>query len=297
MTIPITTLAIPVYNGERYIGALLDSVRVQDDDRLEIVITDNASTDATMDVVSTAAARDDRIRVFRATENAGAARNFNWAFDEARGEYFKWVAADDLIAPTFVSECRAALESDPGVVLAYPRAIDIGPDGETLQHWGDMQVAHGSSPSDRFGEILTDPKRGFPVFGLMRREQLARTSLIGSYTGSDLGLLAELAVIGRFHEVPGELFLHREHEERSTRAYTDMKERTLWFDTSKTAKWSHPYWAMYRGYAKALTRARMSPAEYAKCVRHLAIWGKQWHRYLGSELKTSAQQVVRRKDS
>ena len=106
---PTLTIGLPVYNGEAFLAESINSVLTQDYTDLELVITDNASTDGTAAICREYAARDPRVRYRRNATNLGIAGNFNAAFAEARGRYFKWHAADDLIGPGHLSLCVAEL--------------------------------------------------------------------------------------------------------------------------------------------------------------------------------------------
>src|SRR5688500_7627492 len=91
---PLLSIALPVYNGERYLRETLDSLLNQSFADYELVIVDNASTDATEAIAREYADGDGRITYHRNPENVGAARNFNAAFEMTSGRYFKWAAHD-----------------------------------------------------------------------------------------------------------------------------------------------------------------------------------------------------------
>jgi glycosyltransferase involved in cell wall biosynthesis len=122
---PRVSIGVPVYNGQKYIDATLDSLIAQTCSDLEIIVTDNCSTDATPQIVQSYAGRDPRVIYLRNVANLGPARNYNSSLAVARGEYFKWCSADDVCAPDFVEKCVAVLDADPAVVLAYPRTSII----------------------------------------------------------------------------------------------------------------------------------------------------------------------------
>lgn len=94
----ISTISIgmPVYNGAQYIREALNSLLAQTFTDFELIISDNASTDATQSVCEEYARRDPRIRYVRQSENRGALANFQFVLDQAQGEFFMWAAADDL---------------------------------------------------------------------------------------------------------------------------------------------------------------------------------------------------------
>ena len=194
------------------------------------------------------ASEDHRVRYFRSETNLGAAANFNRTVHLARAPFFCWAAADDLRSPLFAERCLAALAESPDAVLAYPQAVDIGPGGGVIKHWGPMPRAVDSDPVERFRDVLENERVAFSVFGVMRLDVLRSTQLIAPFAGSDWALLAELALLGRFIEIDEELFLHREHPDRSTRVYSHSRDRAEWFDTSKAGRTTYPYWSLAGAY-------------------------------------------------
>src|SRR4030066_62015 len=88
--IPTVSIGMPVYNGEPYIRAALESLLAQTFTDFELIISDNASTDATESICREYAARDSRIDYVRHEKNQGASANFQFVLDQARGEFFIW---------------------------------------------------------------------------------------------------------------------------------------------------------------------------------------------------------------
>ncbi|MCL4765096.1 MAG: glycosyltransferase family 2 protein [Hyphomicrobiaceae bacterium] len=229
---PRVSLALPVHNGADYIGHAIQSVLAQSYRGFELIVTDNASSDHTGLICRDYAARDDRIRYYRHERNLGAAVNFNRGFSLATGEYFKWCAHDDMISPNFLAACVRALDADAGAVLAHGRQQGIDENGREIA-WqsGDISDISGiDCPLQRFGLVFATQGFDAAVFGLIRRDALARTSLHRKYYGSDIALLAELALLGRFAKVEDAVFYNREHSQRSINA-TDKRARQLWHDT------------------------------------------------------------------
>lgn len=115
-SIPKVSVCIPVYNGERFIAETLQSALNQDFRDIEVVISDNASTDGTQRVVE--GFSDARIRYERSTHNVGAVGNFNRCLDLARGLYLKILCADDLLYPTCLTRQVAIFDGDPEQAIA-----------------------------------------------------------------------------------------------------------------------------------------------------------------------------------
>src|SRR5690348_9253149 len=127
------TVGLPVYNGARYLPSALEALVAQTYTDLDIVISDNCSTDETEEICRAFAAGDERIRYIRRAENRGAAWNFNSVATEGDSPYFKWAAADDVLAPTCVERCLEVLEAtDDRVVLVYPETKLIDENGTVI---------------------------------------------------------------------------------------------------------------------------------------------------------------------
>ena len=151
---PPVTIGLPVYNGQDHVRAAVESILAQTYTDLELLVCDNASTDATGDIIAELAAQDARIRYHRNPKNIGLIGNFNLAYRLSRSPYFKWAAVDDLCAPTLLEKCVAVLDADPGVVLCHSRTDIIGANGSVLYpHPHDGLRTDVPSASERFTHV------------------------------------------------------------------------------------------------------------------------------------------------
>lgn len=282
--LPRVTIGLPVFNGERYLVEAVHSLLAQDYADFQLLIADNGSTDATAELCRVLAAEDSRVSVHPSAVNRGAAWNFNRVVDLAAGEYFKWAAHDDLVRPAFLRRCVEVLDQRPDVSLVYTRAIDIDETGRVVGGHQLPAYAVDARPSRRLASVVLRPSPVFEAFGLTRRSQLLETSRLGSYTSSDRTLLAELALLGRFHEVPEVLFLRRQHPERSMRQYADAKARNEWFDPSWRGRRSAPRWRLLREYGAAVRRSPVPAAERVAALGTLSRWGLRHRRGLAREV-------------
>lgn len=254
---PQVSVGLPVYNGEEYVGTAIESILNQDLADLELIISDNASNDRTESVCRKYASEDPRVIYIRRPYNIGGARNFNFVVEMARSRYFKWMAHDDVCHPSFLSRCLDVLEETPSAVLAYPRPVDIDEDGKLIGPRDQgLPFGHGR-PYQRFRSTMTCSHAALPQFGVIRTATLRRTRLLGTYQGGDRPLLAELALHGRLVEVPEELFLHREHRDRSVYACRGETEMRKWWDPLSTNKYTKATWRRLGDY---VARIRRSPA-------------------------------------
>lgn len=232
---PTVSVGIPVYNGARYLACALDDVLAQSWRDFEVVVSDNASTDATPEILRRYAARDPRIRVLRQERNRGAAWNYNEVFRQSRGRYFRWAPADDGMAPEHLAACVAELEAHPGCVLVYPRTELIDARGRKIRDYADGLHLVQRWAWRRATAFVSRINLCNAVLGLYRSEVLARTGLIGSYVGSDAALLFETAWRGGIRELPEALLRRRVHDEASHEANPSPEARQRWLDPSQRA--------------------------------------------------------------
>src|SRR3990172_5433048 len=133
MNIPVVSIGLPVYNGENYIEKAINSILSQTFKDFELIISDNASTDNTMDICKILSAKDRRIRYYRNEINRGAAWNFNRVFQLARGKYFQWACHDDVWIPTLLERYVEVLDQMPKVVLCYTKTTYIDEHGMRIR--------------------------------------------------------------------------------------------------------------------------------------------------------------------
>lgn len=210
------SLGMPVYNGEKWLGAAVASLLGQSVEQLEVIISDNASTDGTRAVAEGMAAADRRIRYVRNPTNIGVLANYDRVFALSRAPYFKWASCSDLCLDGFFEKCLEVLERRPDVVLAYPRAIVIlaPPDGEEFaQEYDDDLNLTQERPSERFREYLNRERINNVMNGVIRSSALRETALNRPLPGSDISMVAELALRGKFVEIPDRLFVRRLNRE------------------------------------------------------------------------------------
>lgn len=268
---PQLTIALPVYNGARYLRETLESILSQTFTDFELIISDNASTDATPQILEEFAGRDDRIRVVRRTETVGAHFNYNDVLSLARGEYFKWAADDDLYEPEFLELCVKELDQHPEAVLAYTQTVDIdSQDAFIVDRPLNLDLSDGA-PSQRFSTYLAAPNACLPIFGVHRKSALAATDLLGHYAGGDGVLLAELTLHGTFREVPHPLFRHREHEGRSVNTLPHPRWRAQWFHPGRQGP--DPYhWKALLRYVRGVARAPIGWSDRIRASSLLFRW-------------------------
>jgi glycosyltransferase involved in cell wall biosynthesis len=136
-------IGLPVHNSERFLRDTLASVAAQDYPHLEVVISDDASTDGTLAICREYVTRDPRFRVVRHAERVGWIANYNSLLPHARGgDYFLWVPHDDLYDPAYVGTLVALLEARPDAVLAYSTTLGFDATGRVVTTWSGNEALH-----------------------------------------------------------------------------------------------------------------------------------------------------------
>jgi hypothetical protein len=220
--------------------------------------------------------------------NAGIVGNFNRCFELARATYFKWQAADDLVAPTFLEKCVTVLDADLSVVLAFARSLIIDEDDRVVRANDYDADADDPRPHVRFGRLINIDHRRHAaqeIYGVIRADALRRTPRYERCVRTDSILLARLALLGRFRAVEEPLFLNREHVERSVRLVPGHRARrrsrmSKWlgsgpvpppefWDPALSGRVVFPEWRILREYSRSLSMAALDPRERARC--HLTV--------------------------
>lgn len=114
------SIIIPTYNRAVYLEDAISSALAQDYKDLEVVISDNASTDNT-ELVAKAFSRDPRVKYFKNPENIGMVRNWHKAvFEYALGDWYLILSDDDILTnPKFISQAVKIIESSKDVTVVY----------------------------------------------------------------------------------------------------------------------------------------------------------------------------------
>jgi glycosyltransferase involved in cell wall biosynthesis len=269
---PLVSIGLPVFNGEMFLGAALDSLLSQSYPNLEIVISDNASTDATPGICERYAQRDSRIRYSRLPENIGGVPNHNLVFTQSRGSFFVWAAHDDVWAPEFVAACVTRLQQDPGAVLAHPKMGVIDESGHVKKLFEIQHTTESPRASERFREFTAMYSMLEAMSGIVRSEVLRRTRLFIRHPGNDRLLFAEVALHGRFVQVPAHLYFRRDHAQRAVNVHPRLRDRYSWVDPRLGHKRHFPHWAYLAGYTRAALTVPLPVRERLACARVLLGW-------------------------
>jgi len=209
----------------------------------------------------------------------------------ARGEYYKWSAHDDVIAPTYLQRCVATLDAaGESAILCFPRRRFLSNDGRKLvgaahetMLGASAEPAEGQSQlweridnfdSFTYRDLLDLQGSWFPMFAfaLMRASALKKTRLIDDFAAADLVMVFELRMLGGFLEVPEELYFQRLHPPTGWTMRKSDNEEASWYNPARRVGLLPPRARLYLEYFRSIGRAHIRPV--AKVMRFRDLCGK-----------------------
>jgi glycosyltransferase involved in cell wall biosynthesis len=207
----LVSIGLPVRNAGDRIADVVRSVLAQEHANLELLITDNASTDDTEEVCRELARSDSRIAYHRQSQNIGLLNNFVYAIDQAAGTYFRWIGDDDRLEPDFASRCLGVFEADPRLVLVTTGISYTGGDGATATAAYAGTGLDSDDPVERFDEMLHLLNQSYllidPLYAMVRRETVAAIPRRNMLREDEV-FATKLALAGPWAHIP-DVLAHR----------------------------------------------------------------------------------------
>ena len=217
MTAPVAraVFGLPAYNHASRLEETLESLLIQTDPRLRIIISDDGSTDETPDIVADYAKNDERIIYAPTPERLGYIGNARRCFKLARemfpeAEFFAWASDHDIWHPLFLERLMQAFDANPGAALACPRSFRMEADGLIAKSLVvDLNTMAIESERKRFVRTFHDISAGNMIYGLFRADALEKAGIMRWQLLPDRLLLCELALYGGMIEVKEHLWFRR----------------------------------------------------------------------------------------
>ncbi|MFZ1752155.1 MAG: glycosyltransferase family 2 protein [Caldilineaceae bacterium] len=196
---PRVSVGIPTYNRLPMLRRAVDSVLQESYPHIELIITDNASTDGTSAFCEEIARLDPRVRYLRHSANCGAHGNFISALQQATGVYFMWLGDDDWVDPGYIEQCIEILQSREDTVLVCGKAHYYQDENLVSEEMGISLLQE--SPLHRLRYYFQHVSRNGEYYGLMRRELLVNTAY-PTTLGGDWVVIGAMACRGKFVSLP-----------------------------------------------------------------------------------------------
>jgi glycosyltransferase involved in cell wall biosynthesis len=268
---PLVTFGMPLRNEERHLKSALDSILAQDHANIEVLISDNCSTDNTGEIAREYARKDRRVRYVPQAEPVAALDNFWVPLKLAQGEYFAWAAGHDLWHPSFASANLQALLADANAGLCYGRTALIAEDGHVVNpDYSEGIDTRRLGVVSRFNCAIWRPTYCSAIYGLWARSHLMRAHKPIRQYGWDKVVLAEMSCYSVFVELPQVLFSMRIDKlgESPRQKYDRLVAGTR---DQRAVRRVRPQSDKAIGYLKMLADLDIAPKRKALLVPSLAL--------------------------
>ncbi len=206
-SLPLVSIGMPIFNGlkKKYdfntdIHKSLGCILNQSYKNLEIIISDNCSTDETANVINEISKKDKRVKFYRQTKPLGAGENFSFVLSKAKGKYFKWNCHDDFISNNFIEKNLNFLEKNKNFVFSSsPTCYDFDyPNKKNVLSF-DLKkpIYNRIKEFHKHRSICLSM-----IYGLIRRENLINTTdFTKDFLGIDWIVILELLFQGNFKSI------------------------------------------------------------------------------------------------
>lgn len=170
----LVSVCIPVYNGGLFIRKTIQMVLEQDYDNMEVLVSDNASTDNTVEEIK--AIHDDRVRLLQNKTNLGMGGNWNSLLKQAAGDYVIIVCADDFLFPGAIREKASVLDNNPDVNIVSSASFVMNEKGKKIMKRRPFRGSRKFDGKAMQQELFV--KRNLfaePTNNMLRRSAMLRT--------------------------------------------------------------------------------------------------------------------------
>jgi glycosyltransferase involved in cell wall biosynthesis len=265
---PRVSVGMAVLNGGELFNGAIESILRQSYSDIEIVISDNASTDGTPERAKAYAVRDARVRYFRQKKTISALQNYRFVLENARGDYFFWAPHDDWWDERFIEHAVSALDRHPNAALVMGTAHYIGRDGRELRNDHPPYGLHIDGSYARIKSYLTRNITDMLYYGVFRRSALADADWIDS-TCPEKSIIMSALTKGPFIDEPAMQYFNR----LSEKTFEEVAEFNL------LPAYSLRYqWRTFRSIVTALWRG-VPTWDFLRLLPVLIV-AQKWHKQL-----------------
>jgi hypothetical protein len=213
--VPRVSVAMPVFNGGRFLAAAVESILKQSFSDFELIAIDDGSTDQSASLLAGFARSDGRIRVITQA-NAGIVASLNRALDLARGEYVARMDADDVALPSRFGLQVAFLDTHPDVAVVGSAITLIDEEGKVIR---DVDYLLAPTEVSKF-LIQAGCALAHPAVMMRKADVAAVGGYRGAYRhGEDYDLWLRISETRALANLPDRLLLYRQHPSKASARY------------------------------------------------------------------------------
>ncbi|MEH2192963.1 MAG: glycosyltransferase [Nostoc sp.] len=244
--LPLVSICIPTFNGESFILEAISSVISQTYPSIEIIFSDDDSSDQTLELIKLVLEKTTAIFTVIKHERYGLANNWNFCISQAKGKYIKFLFQDDVLEPNAIEEMVNLSEQDEEIGLVFsPRALFTNTghtvyDSNFLMHheakdvhkaWSTLKLIQSGQELLLDANVLDNPinKIGEPSTVLIRKDVFDKVGLFNPEFCQLVDLEMWLRIMSRYKVgfVDKILSHFRIHSEQQTRRNIALKDTIL----------------------------------------------------------------------
>lgn len=235
MNFPLVSVGIPTYMRPSMLRNALDSITKQTYNNLEILVSENFSTEEIREevlaVVNEFSSRDSRIFFFPQKNNIGA-QNFQYLLDQAKGQFFMWAADDDLWRADFIQVCVRALLENTSYVAAFSCFSSIDEHGASFRHFSNLPLGKTSFKGIYNFCVEHESKgKANPVYAVFKKNALSKIFERNPFSPwkpfVDVNVVAEAMMCGGIYVVPEFCFFKTLERNGETGFYVEPPDSEL----------------------------------------------------------------------
>jgi glycosyltransferase involved in cell wall biosynthesis len=212
---PLVSIGLPVFNNEKTLERALDSLLDQDCENIEIIASDDKSSDKSASILKRYTSTNPHLKVYNNEKNIGAYLNLLKVLKLSKGKYFVWASGDDYWYPTFVSTLIKALLENKGAIAAMCAVKRVWED-DSRQEIATFSGNTGSEGYNSFdlakSIIISRDKQGqftknnLFIHGMLEKSKFYKSIKSYNLPFKERLLLCQLALAGKFIFVDKVLF-------------------------------------------------------------------------------------------
>jgi glycosyltransferase involved in cell wall biosynthesis len=192
---PLVSVGIPTYNRPIGLKRTLDCITQQTYLNIEIIVSNNCSTDPRVEIVAREfQEKDQRVQYFRQTENKGAAYNFSFVLKQSIGKYFMWAADDDEWEPEFIQTCLSHFNDN--ITLVFPKMRVLYRSSNLIEDIALPNISRYNSRAEDVKAFL-DQLTPSMIYGLHHKESLIKNYEDFYFDFADCFILMKILLNGQ----------------------------------------------------------------------------------------------------
>ena len=191
-------IGVSTYNGEKTLERTLKCLEDQTFKNFSVFISDDKSTDNTLDIIKNFSKRNKNFYFEINEKNLGMILNNNKVFKKSNSKYFAWLDQDDYRDKDFLKECYNTLEANPNASLVFPNTGVVNKKDNILMHINTIKSIENENDIYKRYKNLLNNFHDTIIYSLIRTSSLKNTSLWTDINGSANRLIFELVLEGEF---------------------------------------------------------------------------------------------------